>query len=44
MSSVYKLISSLEFIDDKDVFIPSDKNATIKDIKQFITLLLAKNS
>lgn len=44
IKSVYNLVSTLDFMNDSDVFIPADNSATIKDIKEFITLLLAKNS
>ena len=42
MKAVYKLIISLEFIDDPEIFISPDDKKTIKDIKAFIELLLAK--
>ena len=42
MKAVYKLITSLEFIDDSEIFISPDDKKTIKDIKAFIELLLAK--
>ena len=44
MRAVYYQISSLNFINDKDLMIPADSNKGIKDIKEFITLLLAKNN
>lgn len=40
--AVYKLISSLEFIDDKEVFVSADERYTLSDVKRFIELLLAK--
>ncbi len=43
MKAVYGQIISLNFISDPDVFLPADNNASIKDIKRFIELLLAKN-
>ena len=42
MQAVYKSISTLAFIDDPEVFIAPDENKRIKDIKEFIELLLAK--
>lgn len=39
---VYRLVSSLSFLDDPEVFIEADSNRGIKDIKAFIALLLAK--
>ena len=42
MQAVYKSISTLAFIDDPEVFIAPDGNKRIKDIKEFIELLLAK--
>lgn len=42
MHSVYMLVTSLMFIDDPEIFIAPDKNRGLKDINEFITLLLAK--
>lgn len=42
--AVYGLVSSLEFIDDPEIFIPADEKYTLSDIKKFISLLLAKDS
>lgn len=42
MSVVYRLISTLHFMDDPEVFVPADNNKGLKDIKAFIELLLAK--
>ena len=42
MKSVYKLVLSLDFIEDEEIFKPADKNLGLKDIKVFIALLLAK--
>lgn len=42
MKSVYKLVEDLGFMDDPEVFVASDRNLKLKDIKDFITLLLAK--
>lgn len=44
MAVVYRLISTLEFMDDPEIFIPADKNKGLKDIKDFIALLLAKTA
>ena len=43
IKAVYNLVASLEFLDDKDVFLSPDNSLGIKDIKSFIALLLAKN-
>ena len=40
--TVYKMVSSLEFMDDPEIFIPADESKGLKDIKAFIELLLAK--
>ena len=42
MTVVYRLISTLEFMDDPEIFIPADNSKGLKDIKDFIELLLAK--
>ena len=42
MKVVYKIVSTLEFIDDPEVFIPPDQSKGLKQIKEFIALLLAK--
>ena len=44
MKTVYGSISTLEFINDPEIFRPADNNLGIKDIKNFITLLLAKSA
>jgi hypothetical protein len=44
MATVYRLISTLEFMDDPEIFIPADKNKSLNDIKNFIALLLAKTA
>lgn len=41
---VYNLITTLDFIDDKEVFVPANPTLKLKDIKKFIELLLAKYS
>ena len=43
ISAVHHQISDLKFIDDPEVMVPADKNLGLKDIKAFITLLLAKS-
>ena len=40
--AVYKLVSTLEFLDDPGVMIGPDKSRTMKDIRAFISLLLAR--
>jgi len=42
MQAVYSLVSTLTFMNDEEIFIPSDKTLGIKDIKHFIELVLAK--
>ena len=44
MRSVYSEVISLDFIDDPEIFVQPNENLGIKDIKEFITLLLAKSS
>lgn len=40
IQAVYQQIVTLNFIQDPEIFLPADKNATIKDIKRFIEILL----
>lgn len=40
--AVYLQVSDLRFLDDKEIYVSADKNCGLKDIKNFITLLLAK--
>lgn len=42
MKVVYRLVSTLDFMEDPDIFIAPDNSKGIKDIKSFIELLLAK--
>ena len=42
MRAVYYQVSTLKFISDEELMIPADSNKGIKDIKEFIKLLLAK--
>ena len=44
LEAVYKLVASLDFISDTEIFIPADEKYTFSDIKEFIKLLLAKSS
>lgn len=44
MQAVYNQVSSLRFLDDKELMISPDNNRNLKDIKEFIALLLAKNT
>ena len=39
---VYQYMMSLSFVDDPELFIESDKNRSMKKVKEFIKLLLAK--
>lgn len=41
--AVYKATSTLEFMDDPEVFIAADNKRGLKEIKEFVALLLAKN-
>lgn len=42
MKAVYSKVSTLEFLDDKELFRSADPSLGIKEIKEFIKLLLAK--
>ena len=44
IKAVYGVIEDLSFLDDPDIFIAPDDSKTIKDIKEFIKLILAKNA
>ena len=44
LAAVYNKVSSLEFMDDAEIFVESDSTKKLKDIKDFITLLLDKSS
>ena len=44
MRVVYQQVSTLEFLDDREIMRAADKALGIKDIKNYITLLLDKNS
>ncbi len=44
IKAVYRQIETLRFIDDPEVFVPSDDKNGLKDIKQFIELLLVKSA
>ncbi|MBR3269887.1 ATP-dependent helicase [Candidatus Saccharibacteria bacterium] len=44
IKAVYSQISDLKFLDDKDIYIPANKNYNLKHIKNFIELLLAKST
>ena len=41
---VYGEIETLDFLDDPEIFIEADASKGLKDIKEFIRLLLAKNT
>ena len=43
IQAVYNQIYDLKFLKDKEIMMPASKNYDLKDIKQFIELLLAKN-
>ena len=42
MHAVYNAIIKLDFLDDDEIFMTADNTLTIKDIKKYIELLLAK--
>lgn len=42
IKAVYNQILDLKFLNDPEVYIPANKNYGLKDIKEFIALLLAK--
>lgn len=44
IKTIYDEVSTLKFIDDPEIFIPADNTLGIKDIKEFIKLLLVKNT
>ena len=44
ISVVYKQATSLEFLDDDELRVEADKNKTMKDVKNFIKLLIEKTS
>ncbi len=44
MKAVYRQATSLAFLDDEELKIEADKNRTLKDVKAFIELLLAKTA
>jgi hypothetical protein len=44
IKATYAAVASLRFIDDRDVFVPANDSLTIKDIRNFIELVLAKYS
>ncbi|MCR5699830.1 MAG: ATP-dependent helicase [Candidatus Saccharibacteria bacterium] len=43
MRAIYEQVSTLKFMDDPEIFVESDKGKKLKDIKEFIELLLAKS-
>jgi len=43
IQAVYNQIVELKFLDDKEIFRAPDKDLKLKDIKDFIELLLAKD-
>ena len=42
--AVFREISSLQFMSDPEIFVAADKSRGLKDIKEFIKLLLAKEA
>ena len=44
IKSVYTSVMTLDFIKDKEIFIPPDDRRGIKDIRDFVSLMLAKNA
>ena len=43
MKAVYELVLSLRFLDDPEIMVSSNDTLGLRDIRNFITLLLAKN-
>ena len=44
MRAIYNIVESLDFMDDVEIFKPADNALGLKDIKEFVALLLAKNA
>lgn len=44
MKAVYKVVVSLEFLDDAEIMVAANDKLQLKDIRNFITLLLAKTA
>lgn len=44
MKTVYDLVTSLEFMNDPEIFVSADNSLGLTDIKKFITLLLEKEN
>ena len=44
IKAVYETVSSLAFLDDPEIMVAANDSLGIRDIKNFITLLLAKNN
>lgn len=44
MKAVYELVISLRFLDDPEIMVSPNDTMGLKDIRNFITLLLAKNN
>ncbi|MBR3386120.1 ATP-dependent helicase [Candidatus Saccharibacteria bacterium] len=42
LGAVYKMVETLEFMDDPEIFVAPDGTKDLKDIKEFTTLMLAK--
>lgn len=42
IQAVYRIVSSLSFIDDNKLFVAADNSLTLKEIKKFIELVLAR--
>jgi DNA helicase-2/ATP-dependent DNA helicase PcrA len=44
LKAIYHQATTLEFLDDKSLFVEADKRNTMKNVHEFIELLLAKSS
>ncbi|MBR2753821.1 ATP-dependent helicase [Candidatus Saccharibacteria bacterium] len=44
ITAVYKLVSTLDFMKDPEIFVSPNQDLGIKGIKEFVKLLLAKNN
>ena len=43
LKAVYKQATELDFLDEEDLFVRADKNRSMKQVREFIELLLAKS-
>ena len=43
ISAVYREIKTLDFVSDSELFVEADNNKKLKDIKEFVKLVIDKN-